>query len=77
MKLSDFTNLSGQFVEPCDEGPLLSSLGIFTSRLCDTQIIALDTLVEYAMVQSLLHNTVEATHLCEGPTIHWDQFWGY
>lgn len=32
--------------------------------------------VEYAMAQSLLHNTVEATHLREGPTIHWDQFWG-
>ncbi|VAP92508.1 Uncharacterised protein [Klebsiella pneumoniae] len=155
MKLSDFTNLSGQFVKPSGEGFLLSSLGIFTSRPSDTQIIALDTLedvqrevtksvarygsemsainfpkaanvtitaplhvysstitsqdwqgkrqpgtnrqmtaedvvanhtlkhylqtrrdVEYAMAQSLLHNTVEATHLREGPTIHWDQFWG-
>ncbi len=32
MKLSDFTNLSGQFVKPSGEGFLLSSLGIFTSR---------------------------------------------
>lgn len=32
--------------------------------------------VEFQMAQSLLHNTVEATHLREGPTIHWDQFWG-
>ena len=32
--------------------------------------------VEYAMAQSLLHNTVEATHLREGPTIHWNEFWG-
>lgn len=44
MKLSDFTNLSGQFVKPSGEGFLLSSLGIFTSRPSDTQIIALDTL---------------------------------
>ena len=44
MKLSDFTNLSGQFVKPSGEGYLLSSLGIFTSRPSDTQIIALDTL---------------------------------
>ena len=44
MKLSDFTNLSGQFVKPSGEGFLLSNLGIFTSRPSDTQIIALDTL---------------------------------
>lgn len=44
MKLSDFTNLSGQFVKPSGEGFLLSSTGIFTSRPSDTQIIALDTL---------------------------------
>lgn len=31
MKLSDFTNLSGQFVKPSGEGFLLSSLGIFTA----------------------------------------------
>ncbi|HHL1461919.1 TPA: major capsid protein, partial [Klebsiella pneumoniae] len=155
MKLSDFTNLSGQFVKPSGEGFLLSSLGIFTSRPSDTQIIALDTLedvqrevtksvarygsemsainfpkaanvtitaplhvysstitsqdwqgkrapgtnrqmtaedvvanhtlkhylqtrrdVEYAMAQSLLHNTVEATHLREGPDLNWQSFWG-
>lgn len=155
MKLSDFTNLSGQFVKPYGDGFLLSSLGIFTARPSDTQIIALDTLedvqrevtlsqarygssmsalnfpkaanitiqaplhvysstvtsqdwqgkrapgenrqltaeevvtnhavkhylqtrrdVEYAMAQSLLHNTVEATHLREGPTIDWTDFWG-
>lgn len=155
MKLSDFTNLSGQFVKPSGEGFLLSSLGIFTSRPSDTQIIALDTLedvqrevtksvarygsemsglnfpkaanvtvqaplhvysstitsqdwqgkrqpgtnrqmtaedvvanhtlkhylqtrrdVEYAMAQSLLHNTVEATHLREGPDLNWQTFWG-
>ncbi|WP_370956495.1 hypothetical protein [Enterobacter hormaechei] len=44
MKLNDFTNLSGQFVKPSGEGFLLSSLGIFTSRPSDTQIISLDTL---------------------------------
>lgn len=44
MKLSDFTNLSGQFSTPYGEGVLLSSLGIFTSRPSDTQIIAIDTL---------------------------------
>ncbi|HFT7899168.1 TPA: major capsid protein [Klebsiella pneumoniae] len=155
MKLSDFTNLSGQFVKPSGEGFLLSSLGIFTSRPSDTQIIALDTLedvqrevtksvarygsemsglsfpraanvtvqstlhvysstitsqdwqgkrapgtnrqmtaedvvashtlkhylqtrrdVEYAMAQSLFHNTVEATHLREGPDLNWQSFWG-
>lgn len=27
--------------------------------------------VEYAMAQSLLHNTVEATHLREGPDLNW------
>jgi hypothetical protein len=32
--------------------------------------------VEFQMAQSLLHNVTEATHLREGPTIHWDQFWG-
>lgn len=155
MKLSDFTNISGQFVKPYGDGFLLSSLGIFTARPSDTQIIALDTLedvqrevtksqnrygsdmsainfpkaanvtvtsplhvysstvtsqdwqgkrapgenrqlnaedvvathamkhylqtrrdIEYAMAQSLLHNTVEATHLREGPTIDWTDFWG-
>lgn len=29
MKLSDFTNLSGQFVKPSGEGFLLSSLGFY------------------------------------------------
>ncbi|HHU4049887.1 TPA: major capsid protein [Raoultella ornithinolytica] len=155
MKFNDFHNLSGQFVKPYGDGFLLSSLGIFTARPSDTQIISLDTLedvqremtksvarygsemsglnfpkaanmtvtaplhvysstvtsqdwqgkrapgenrqmtaedvvsnhalrhylqarrdVEFQMAQSLLHNTVEATHLREGPTIHWDQFWG-
>ncbi|WP_454778820.1 major capsid protein [Klebsiella michiganensis] len=155
MKLNDFTDLSGQFVKPSGEGFLLSSLGIFSARPSDTQIIALDTLedvqrevtksvarygsemsalnfpkaknitvtsplhvysstitsqdwqgkrqpgtnrqmtaedvvvnhtlkhylqnrrdVEYQMAQSLFHNRTEATHLREGPTILWNEFWG-
>jgi len=151
----EFQNLSGQFIRPSGEGFLLSSLGIFTSRPNDSQIIALDTLedaqreitqsvarwgsemaainfpkaqnitvqaplhvysstvtsadwqgkrapgenrqmtaldvvgnqalshylqarrdTEYALSQSLFHNTVEATHLREGPTIDWTSFWG-
>ncbi|GKK31261.1 MULTISPECIES: major capsid protein [Klebsiella] len=155
MKLNDFTDLSGNFVQPSGEGFLLSSLGIFSARPSDTQIIALDTLedvqrevtksvarygsemsalnfpkaknitvtaplhvysstitsqdwqgkrqpetnrqmtaedvvvnhtlkhhlqtrrdVEYQMAQSLFHNRTEATHLREGPTILWNEFWG-
>jgi len=151
----EFQNLSGQFVKPTGEGFLLSSLGIFTSRPNDNQIIALDTLedaqreitqsvarygsemaainfpkaqnitvqaplhvysstvtsadwqgkrapgenrqmtaldvvgnqalshylqarrdTEHALSQGLFHNTVEATHLREGPTIDWTSFWG-
>lgn len=32
--------------------------------------------VEYQMAQSLFHNRTEATHLREGPTILWNEFWG-
>ncbi|QGY29375.1 major capsid protein [Pantoea cypripedii] len=155
MKFNAFHNLSGQFVKPYGDGFLLSSLGIFTTRPSDTQIISVDSIedvqrevtlsqarysssmsainfpkaanitvqaplhvysstitsqdwqgkrasgenrqltaedvvtthavkhylqarrdVEYQMAQSLLHNTVEATHLREGPTIDWTEFWG-
>ncbi len=153
MKLSDFTNLSGQFVKPSGEGFLLSSTGFYqpskrhanhcaryledvqrevtksvarygsemsglnfpkaanvtvqaplhvysstiTSRvgrkrqpgtnrqMTAEDVVANHTLkhylqtrrdVEYAMAQSLLHNTVEATHLREGPDLNWQTFWG-
>ena len=75
MKLSDFTNLSGQFVKPSGEGFLLSSLGIFTSRPSDTQIIALDTLedVQREVTKSVARYGSEMSPLqyCEAGSAPW------